>query len=246
MCDERERLIGYVYGECDAEERRTIDRHLEECHTCRDEISGLREVRHDLLAWEVPEHGSVWEPFAPARVAPWWRVVPAWAMAAAAGVMFVFGAAGSAVMHAVLDPARGASPARAAAASASPGLTTINPGVTPADLEALERRVVMTMRGDLEGINQRLRLASTHGGGPAVVRIGDTSEPAITGQLREMNALQAEQLERYFDLFNRVNDLTKKANDLDKNYRGQNALLQSIQSLMTQQIAPQSGGSGGR
>jgi hypothetical protein len=95
-------------------------------------------------------------------------------------------------------------------------------------------------------MNQRIRLVSAHGGGPAVVRVGDSSEPAITGQLREMNALQAEQLERYFDLYNRVNDLTRKANDLDKSYRGQNALIQSIQSLMTQQIASQGGGSGGR
>jgi anti-sigma factor ChrR (cupin superfamily) len=83
MCNERERLIGYVYDEVDAAERAVIDRHVESCAECRDEIRGFRSVREDLLAWDVPEHGSVWQPFAPARRTPWWRDVPAWAMAVA-------------------------------------------------------------------------------------------------------------------------------------------------------------------
>ena len=49
MCDDRERLIGYVYDECDAGERRTIEAHLESCEACREEIAGLRGVRTDLL-----------------------------------------------------------------------------------------------------------------------------------------------------------------------------------------------------
>ena len=67
MCDDRERLIGYVYDECDGRERREIEAHLETCHTCRREITGLREVRQDLLAWDVPDTPSVWRPFAPQR-----------------------------------------------------------------------------------------------------------------------------------------------------------------------------------
>lgn len=246
MCDERERLIGYVYGECDADDRRTIDRHLDECETCRDEIGALRAVRHDLLAWDVPEHGLVWEPFAPARVPAWWRSVPAWAMAAAAGVMFLVGAAGSVVTHALIGHEAGPAAQRATLGTHTPQLATINPGVTPADLEALEQRVLRIMRGDLEGINQRVRLVSAHGSGPAGVRVGASGENGLAGQLAEMNLQQAEQLERYFDLWNRVNDLTKRANELDKTTRGQNALIQSISMLLTQQAAPQSGGGGGR
>ena len=45
MCDERERLIGYVYDDCDLEEKRLIEGHLAGCEICRDEISGLRSVR---------------------------------------------------------------------------------------------------------------------------------------------------------------------------------------------------------
>src|SRR5207244_3539312 len=62
MCDERERLIGYVYDECDAGEKRLVEAHLQTCETCREEIGGLRRVRTDLLAWDVPDHGSAWTP----------------------------------------------------------------------------------------------------------------------------------------------------------------------------------------
>ena len=54
MCENRERLIGYVYDECDPAERAEIEAHLESCHTCRREIRGLKGVRQDLLAWDVP------------------------------------------------------------------------------------------------------------------------------------------------------------------------------------------------
>ena len=51
MCNERERLIGYVYDECADDERRAIEAHLEECGACRTEIGGFRRVRQDLLAY---------------------------------------------------------------------------------------------------------------------------------------------------------------------------------------------------
>src|SRR5580765_4930148 len=94
MCDERERLLDYLYDVCDADERRRVEEHLGGCEGCREEISGLRAVRLNLLAWDVPEHGSVWKPFAPARLKPWYREMPVWALAAAASVMFVLGLAG--------------------------------------------------------------------------------------------------------------------------------------------------------
>src|SRR4051812_42477960 len=103
MCDERERLIGYVYDECDASERNLVNHHLETCEVCREEIAGLRATREDLLAWDVPDHGSVWKPFAPARLRPWWREVPAWAMAAAATLVFMVGLGGGVVGQALMQ-----------------------------------------------------------------------------------------------------------------------------------------------
>lgn len=94
MCDQRERLMDYLYEEAAPADRRAVEVHLESCGDCREEIRAFRRVREDLLAWEVPNAESVWTPFAPQPVMPWHRQIPAWAMAAAAGLMIVFGSAG--------------------------------------------------------------------------------------------------------------------------------------------------------
>ena len=143
MCHERERLIGYVYDECDRGERQFVETHLGSCAMCREELGALRQVRQDLLAWEVPEHGSVWRPFAPPRPALSWRDVPAWAMAAAAGAIFFVGAAGGVATRAWW-PAQPRVAVEAALPQAAPSV------VTAADLAAIEARIVARVRADLE------------------------------------------------------------------------------------------------
>jgi anti-sigma factor RsiW len=144
MCDERERLIGYVYDDCDPAERRAIEAHLEGCGTCRAEIGGLRSVRQDLLAWDVPPHEAVWRPLVSAPVTPWYRQVPAWAMAAAAGVMFLAGAAGGVVTLALVPHERAAATLTAAAP-----VQMIPAGVTVGQLSEVEQRMVQMMRDEL-------------------------------------------------------------------------------------------------
>jgi hypothetical protein len=136
MCDERERLIGFVYDECDLEERREIARHLEGCGDCREEIGALRGVRQDLLAWEVQGQPAVWRPFVAPATVPWYRQVPGWALAAAATVMFAIGATGGVVTHAMLTPA-----------SAAETIAVVQPS-TP-DFDDIERRLLTRMRGEL-------------------------------------------------------------------------------------------------
>jgi hypothetical protein len=138
MCDERERLIGYLYDECDAEERRQVETHLESCPTCRAEIGGLQSVRTDLLAWNVPEHAPVWRPM-PAAVAPpvvWWRQTPGWALAAAATVVLAAGLAGGAATRLMTPP-----PAQAQAA-----------GVTADELSAVQQQIVSMLRAELDRV----------------------------------------------------------------------------------------------
>lgn len=94
MCDKRERLMDYLYDEAAPADRREVEEHLESCRDCKDEMRAFRRVREDLLAWDVPAYESVWTPFAPVPVAPWYRQVPAWAMTAAAGLMLLLGTAG--------------------------------------------------------------------------------------------------------------------------------------------------------
>jgi hypothetical protein len=135
MCDERERLIGFVYDECDADERRHIETHLESCPVCRAEIGGLRRVREDLLAWRVPEHTPVWRPAPAEAAAPVWRRSPGWGLAAAAAVVLMAGLAGGAATRVLMPPP---------AAPAS---------VTAADLNAIEQQILTLMRAELARVS---------------------------------------------------------------------------------------------
>jgi hypothetical protein len=150
MCDDRERLLGYLYNEGDDAERRNVEQHLEGCETCREELGGLRATRQDLLAWDVPEHGSVWKPFVPANAAPRWRDIPAWAMAAAASLTFIVGAAGGVLTHAMFEKNVAAADQTAATTPPQPAA----PRVAPAELSAIEQRMLRDMRAELAAIQQ--------------------------------------------------------------------------------------------
>ena len=156
MCDERERLLDYVYDACEADERRRLERHLEECAGCRDEINGLRAVRLNLLAWDVPEHESVWKPFAPARLKPWYREVPVWALMAAASVMFLLGLAGGVISHRFAPVPQAAALTPAPVPMVTPQLV---PTTTNADVAAMERRILTVVQTQM---NQRLQPIAAH------------------------------------------------------------------------------------
>jgi hypothetical protein len=147
MCDERERLLDYLYDACEADERRRVERHLEECEGCRDEISGLRAVRVNLLAWDVPEHGSVWKPFAPARLKPWYREIPVWALAAAASVMFLLGLAGGLISRQFAPVPQVAAVTPAPAPTVTPQVV---PTATNADVAAMERRILTVVQTQMD------------------------------------------------------------------------------------------------
>jgi hypothetical protein len=223
MCDERERLIGYVYDECDAHERRLIDAHLDACATCRDEIGGLRAVREDLLAWEVPDHGSVWRPFAPARSAPWWRQVPAWALAAAAAVVFVIGGVGSVATEAMLSQRSKAVKAAEFSALQAPVATA---GVSAADLSAVEERMLANMRSSFAQMNQRvdarLRVMALHQYGAPDLINASTTSASVGPTLAEFSELTNSVMTDFVAM-------SKKIQSLEK----QNAALQqTVQTLL--------------
>ena len=75
MCD-KELLVGYLYDEVDAAERRTMESHLLACAECRGELKDLRGTRTRLAAWAPPtpelEFQMVRAPEAAAsRARPW-------------------------------------------------------------------------------------------------------------------------------------------------------------------------------
>ena len=138
MCDDRERLIGYLYDECTAAERRAIDAHLQECGACRDEVRALRDVRADLLAWEVRGAPDVWRPVeAAAPPVSWWRQVPAWAMATAAGLIMIAGISGGVAARAFAPVA----PVVPVASVPAAPVTVATHPISAADLAALEQRL---------------------------------------------------------------------------------------------------------
>lgn len=137
MCNDREKLIAYLYDEASASERRLADAHLAECSECRDELRGLRSVRQDLLSWDVPEHESVWKPFVTPQAPVWWKQVPAWGLAAAATLVFGIGLAGGFAARALTAP-----PVMAQAQPAAPQTTNVQTvAATPEQVRALEERL---------------------------------------------------------------------------------------------------------
>ncbi|MEO8482114.1 MAG: zf-HC2 domain-containing protein [Acidobacteriota bacterium] len=158
MCDQREQLIGYLYDECTPDERRAVEAHLGECHVCRAEVGGLRDVRQDLLAWDVPAHESVWRPFVAPRVTNPWRAMPAWAMAAAATLVFVAGAAGGAASR-LLWPAS----AFGQVATATPAPVVLTPAsvtVGQQDLNNLKLAILTQVRAEMD--QRVMALAASH------------------------------------------------------------------------------------
>src|SRR5688572_29257801 len=153
MCDQREKLLGYVYDEGDAAERAEVQQHLDQCPDCRAEIAGLRSVRSDLLAWEVPAHAPVWRPFVAAPVVPWWRQVPAWTLAAAAGVVLLLGATGSVVAQAVM-------PGRQVATTATNQPQTVTPVVTKDEMSAAQARLLAQVEHQINEVGERVERAA--------------------------------------------------------------------------------------
>jgi anti-sigma factor RsiW len=219
MCDEREPLLAYLYGESDPEEQRRVESHLESCEACRDELAGLRSVREDLLAWDVPDHGSVWKPFTPARPVWSWRDVPAWTMAAAAAVMLALGATGSVAANAVL--AKSGATATPAPVLMSAGVPvarsvvdvlkpTAAASVTRADLAALEAHL-------LDEVNRRAQPT------PVPTSLTSSDYEKLVEIVRELNNTVATSLATKADvarLSTRLTELSATVAQLTQNQQG--------------------------
>lgn len=102
-CSDKDTLVAYVYGECEASERLQVDAHLAGCQSCAAEVAGLGGVRQALAEWTPPavagsfrivrEEEQTAAPATVLRPARWWqRPAPAWARAAAAVLLLSAGA----------------------------------------------------------------------------------------------------------------------------------------------------------
>jgi hypothetical protein len=188
MCDERERLIDYLYDEGEPHERAEVQAHLAECATCRREIGALRSVRQDLLAWAVPDSDPVWRPLAPVRPVPTWRDVPTWTLAAAAAIVVLAGISGAVATRLLLPPS---APMATVSAPASSTATVVsatappngagNESVTREDLARLEQRLRAAWQMD---VNQRIVAATSHQPARTVAATATGADAATLEDLR--------------------------------------------------------------
>ena len=96
MCESKDLLVAFLYGEVDAADRRTFQTHLNSCAECREELAGLRATRGQIASWTPPEpdfgfrivRGAAGPP-----PAPRFRIAPAWGLAAAAVLVMAMAAA---------------------------------------------------------------------------------------------------------------------------------------------------------
>ncbi len=169
-CADKDTLIAYVYGECDAATRGTIDAHLAGCAACSEEVAGFGMVRESLSQWTAPGRAGGFrlvrddEPAAVTatvlRPARWWQsTVPSLARVAAAILLLAGGAAlanlevrydsdGFVVrtgwQKATPSPAQVAAEASAPApqpAASAPGATPADAAPWRAELAALQRQM---------------------------------------------------------------------------------------------------------
>jgi hypothetical protein len=152
MCN-KEQLVGYLYGELAPAERQAFEAHLAGCAECRGDVQGLEGTRAHLASWTPPEAAVAFRvvdttrapaPRRPSAVAR----VPRWALAAAASLLMVAGAAALANVRVTYGAdgsvtvrtgwAREAAPVQVSTPPPRPATTA---AVRPESSEALERQV---------------------------------------------------------------------------------------------------------
>lgn len=52
-CGRKEDLVTYLYGEVNATERASFERHMDDCDACHNELTAFGRVRRDLDAWQL-------------------------------------------------------------------------------------------------------------------------------------------------------------------------------------------------
>lgn len=235
MCEQRELVVEYLYDEASPALRREVERHLESCEPCRDDIRAFRSVREDLLAWDVPNQPSVWTPFAPVPVVPWHRQVPAWAMAAAASLMLILGAAGGGVAAYALGGAVGAGDA----ASVSAAAMTPAPQAAALDAQAVEALQALVRR-ELASSGLKAGAPATTTPAPAF-RVDPATEQRLLARATQLVGVSEERqlaLVRGF-LFEVAREAERQRKDDGQALSALRAQVDQLQAVLNQLVLQQ-------
>jgi anti-sigma factor RsiW len=225
MCN-KEQLVGYLYDELDAGERQTVEAHLALCEECRVEVAGLQQTRQHLTTWSPPQPEFTFHIVrgaapASAPVAPALKrfgFVPQWAMAAAASLLVLAGAAAIAHVELRYGPegfvvrTGWASERAGTPPAATPGpVQAASAGVSSEQSEQLKAalRVLESRLAELEQAraSQTVMAARTT---PAAITAPELRKvmAASEARQREEMALQVSQVWKDFSAA-RVNDFTR-------------------------------------
>jgi anti-sigma factor RsiW len=247
-CDDKQRLIAYLYGEVSDADRATFDAHLATCAACAAEVADLRAVRVDLAAWQPPDAELGFRIVREPEAAPprrWWQV-PGWAPVALAAGLLLALAASVEVEYgngAVVIRSGWMKPAPVTSAA---GSRTLSPAPAPAAAPVSNTRAAATMseadvRAALASLESRLRaeMATVRTAAP----VPAPSEPGIdrAGVVRHVeNLIEAserrQQRELAFRLAQAMQDIdTQRRSDLVRIENG----LGQIEGLTVQEGARQ-------
>ena len=193
MCDSKDLLIGFLYGELDAADRRTFQAHLTSCADCREELGSLRATRGQIASWTPPEPDfgfRIVRGAAAPPPAPRFRISPAWGLAAAAVLVM-----GVAAGIANLDVSYGGLVVRTGWNRGGDVATVRGagaPGVAPAGWSV-----------QADALDRRLRELETTMREQAPVRVAnasDTSDVELLRRVREMLGQSETRQQREFGL----------------------------------------------
>lgn len=173
QCGDNAALVGYLYDECEATERRAIEAHLEVCAACAAEVAALGSTRLQLSAWTPPDADlgfrivSDAAPSSVLRPARWWSMpMPAWAQAAAAVVLFGAGLSlgvlqGRVIQGGAVQPAATvASPSTALGAGAPATAPVSTASASTASASTVSTEDLAALESRLRGEMAQLRTAS--------------------------------------------------------------------------------------
>lgn len=191
MCNNKELLVGYVYNELGADERRTFDAHLQACADCRDELAGLHATRGHLATWAPPEPDLGFQIVRHAveprgKVVPFRsRWMPAFGLAAAAVLVL---ATASAVANLEVRYDNGGLVVRTGWARGSTPVTAS--GSTPLTAGG-SAPLTASWRADFDALDRRLRemesAVATQANGPVQVASGPRmSDAEILRRVRDI------------------------------------------------------------
>lgn len=105
LCGDPAALAGYLYDDCEPDERAAVSAHLATCERCAADLAALRGTRDVLAAWTPPQSVPIVrvtpEPApVPAMPRRWaWLAQAGWGQAAAAVLLFALGAGAAAVLN---------------------------------------------------------------------------------------------------------------------------------------------------